>query len=62
MILTFANDDECIHQIFVDGPVFHFDTKEKAPGESGIESATQAGTFAAHCHIHPKMKRVVTIP
>jgi plastocyanin len=59
--LTFTNDDEFIHQIFVGGPVFSFDTKEKVPGESDTETFTQSGTFEVHCHIHPKMKLVVTV-
>ena len=60
--LTFTNNDEFIHQIYVAAETFSFDTKEKAPGEADTESFTTAGTFEVHCHIHPKMKRVVTIP
>ena len=59
--LTFTNNDEFIHQIFVAGDNFGFDTKEKAPGENEIQTFTQAGTFEVHCHIHPKMKLVVHV-
>ena len=59
--VTFTNDDEFIHQIFLDGAAFHFDTKEKVPGESDTEIFTQAGTFEVRCHIHPKMKFSVTV-
>lgn len=59
--ITFTNDDEFIHQIFLDGQKFSFDTKEKMPGESDTEIFTQAGTFEVHCHIHPKMKLAVTV-
>ncbi len=56
--LTFTNNDEFIHQIFVLGL---FDSEEKNPGENLTESFTQAGTFEVHCHIHPKMRLVVHV-
>jgi plastocyanin len=56
--LTFVNDDEFIHQIYVDGL---FDSDERAPGESLTETFTRSGTFEVHCHIHPKMKLVVHV-
>jgi plastocyanin len=56
--LTFTNNDEFIHQIFVSGL---FDSDEKSPGENLTENFTQAGTFEVHCHIHPKMKLVVHV-
>ena len=59
--LTFANDDEFIHQIYVDGKDFSFDTDEKGPGENITEAFTQSGTFEVQCHIHPKMKLVVHV-
>jgi plastocyanin len=59
--ITFTNNDEFIHQIYVAAENFGFDTKEKAPGEADTESFTTAGTFEVHCHIHPKMKLVVRV-
>ena len=59
--LTFANDDEFIHQIYVDGKDFSFDTSEKSPGEFISEIFTQSGTFEVQCHIHPKMKLIVHV-
>jgi plastocyanin len=56
--LTFTNEDEFIHQIYVVGL---FDSEEKSPGENLTESFTQTGTFEVHCHIHPKMKLVVHV-
>ncbi len=56
--LTFTNNDEFIHQIYVTGL---FDSEEKAPGQNLTENFTQAGTFEVHCHIHPKMKLVVHV-
>ena len=56
--LTFTNNDEFIHQIFVSGL---FDSDEKSPGENLTESFTQSGTFEVQCHIHPKMKLLVHV-
>jgi plastocyanin len=59
--LTFTNNDEFIHQIYLTAQNFNFDTKEKAPGEKDVETFTEAGTFQVHCHIHPKMQLVVHV-
>ena len=59
--LTVTNNDEFIHQIYVEGPGFSFDSNEKAPGENITESFTASGTFQVRCHIHPKMKLVVHV-
>ena len=56
--LTFTNNDEFIHQIYVSGL---FDSDEKAPGQNISESFPDAGTFEVRCHIHPKMKLVVHV-
>jgi plastocyanin len=56
--VTFNNDDEFIHQMYVDGL---FDSSEKAPGERLTESFPRSGTFEVKCHIHPKMKLTVRV-
>ena len=56
--LTFTNNDEFIHQIFVMGL---FDSDERSPGQNLTESFPQAGTFEVRCHIHPKMKLIVHV-
>lgn len=56
--LTFTNEDEFIHQMYVDGL---FDSDEKNPGEKLVQPFTRAGTFEVHCHIHPKMRLVVHV-
>jgi len=56
--LTFTNEDEFIHQMYVDGL---FDSDEKNPGEKLVQSFNRAGTFEVKCHIHPKMKLVVKV-
>lgn len=59
--LTFTNNDDFIHQIFVESQDFRFDTDEKSPGEDVTETFTQSGTFVVQCHIHPKMKLIVHV-
>lgn len=56
--LTVTNEDEFIHQIYVDGL---FDSDEKVPGQNIVETFPRAGTFEVRCHIHPKMKLVVHV-
>jgi plastocyanin len=59
--LTFTNNDDFIHQIYVQAPGFSFDTEEKNPGQNVTQTFTSAGTFEVRCHIHPKMKLVVRV-
>jgi plastocyanin len=56
--LTFANADEFIHQMYVDGL---FDSDERLPGQNLTEDFSRTGTFEVRCHIHPKMKLVVRV-
>jgi plastocyanin len=56
--VTFTNDDEFIHQMYVEGL---FDSAEKRPGERLTEAFPASGTFEVKCHIHPKMKLVVRV-
>ena len=56
--LTFTNNDNYLHQIYVDGL---FDSDEKAPGENLKEVFTTAGTFQVRCHIHPTMKMMLVV-
>jgi plastocyanin len=56
--LTFTNEDEFIHQMFVDGL---FDSPEKRPGQNLTEVFERSGTFEVRCHIHPKMKLTVRV-
>jgi len=56
--LTFTNEDEFIHQMYVDGL---FDSDEKNPGEKLVQFFNRAGTFEVHCHIHPKMRLLVRV-
>jgi plastocyanin len=59
--LHFTNQDEFIHQIYVKSDALNVDTDEKAPGETVDITFPTSGTFEVHCHIHPKMRLVVTV-
>ena len=59
--LQFANDDEFIHQIYVKSDGFNVDTDESSPGTVITVPFNVSGTFEVHCHIHPKMRLVVTV-
>ncbi|HUB85658.1 MAG TPA: cupredoxin domain-containing protein [Rhizomicrobium sp.] len=59
--LNVKNQDEFIHQIYVDSPNFDYDSEEQAPGETLHIAFPQAGTFPVRCHIHPKMLLIVHV-
>jgi plastocyanin len=60
-IIQFHNDDDFIHQIYVDAKSFNFDTDESPPGNVIAIKFTTPGTFEVHCHIHPKMELTVNV-
>lgn len=53
--IRFLNDDAFLHQVYVDGPSFKFESPEQEPGQNVDIRFAQAGTFTVLCHIHPKM-------
>jgi plastocyanin len=59
--LQFNNQDEFIHQIYVDSPAMTFDSAEQPPGQVVSVTFPQAGDFPVRCHIHPKMKLIVHV-
>jgi plastocyanin len=59
--LNFSNEDEFIHQIYVDVEGFNYDSAEQSPGEVFHITFPDAGTFPVRCHIHPKMLLVVHV-
>jgi len=59
--LDFSNQDEFIHQIYVDSPGFNYDSAEQQPGEVFHVHFPDAGTFPVRCHIHPKMLLTVHV-
>jgi plastocyanin len=59
--LRFDNEDDFIHQIFVDSDVTRFDSAEQPPGENVDVTFPVKGTFPVRCHIHPKMLLTVHV-
>ena len=59
--LLFANDDEFLHQIYVDSRNMSFDSDEQPPGQAIEVSFPRSGTFPVRCHIHPKMLLTVRV-
>lgn len=59
--LVFDNEDDFIHQIYVDSNVTKFDSDEQPPGQTVSVTFPTAGTFPVRCHIHPKMLLLVHV-
>ena len=59
--VQFVNEDDFIHQIYVDASGFSFDSDETEPGKSVTVRFTTPGTYQVRCHIHPKMLISVTV-
>ena len=51
----FTNEDEFLHQIYVDSKDMIFDSAEQLPGQAIDVRFPRAGIFPVRCHIHPKM-------
>lgn len=60
-LVHFANEDEFIHQIYVKSEKMNFDSAEQAPGTTIDLLFSETGTFRFRCHIHPKMRLLVTV-
>ena len=59
--LAIHNDDEYVHQVFVDSPNFKFDSGEQDVGQTVEITFPVAGTYQVLCAIHPKMQLDVTV-
>ena len=60
-LVQFLNDDEFIHQIFIQSKTFNFDSAESEPGNHIDVIFPAAGNYEVRCHIHPKMHLLVTV-
>jgi plastocyanin len=49
------NDDRVLHHVYIESPIFEFDSGEQPPGRSVEIRFAKDGTFAVRCDIHPKM-------
>jgi plastocyanin len=59
--VLFTNEDEFLHQIYVDSRNMSFDSPEQAPGQTIEVNFPRSGTFPVRCHIHPKMLLTVQV-
>jgi plastocyanin len=59
--LLFTNDDEFLHQIYVDSRNMSFDSDEQPPGQAIVVNFPRSGAFSVRCHIHPKMLLIVHV-
>jgi plastocyanin len=59
--IVFDNEDEFIHQIYIDSNQMDFDSREQYPGELITVQFAKSGTFPVRCHIHPKMLLIVQV-
>ena len=59
--LDFSNQDEFIHQIYVDTNDFGYDSEEQPPGVVFHITFPDPGTYFVRCHIHPKMLLTVHV-
>ena len=59
--VLFTNEDEFLHQIYVDSRNMSFDSPEQAPGQTIEVNFPRSGTFPVRCHIHPKMLLTVRV-
>ena len=59
--VLFTNEDEYLHQIYVDSKDMSFDSPEQAQGQTIEVNFPRPGTFPVRCHIHPKMLLTVRV-
>ena len=59
--VQFTNEDEFLHQIYVDSKSMPFDSPEQAPGQTIEVNFPRSGTFPVRCHIHPKMLLTIRV-
>jgi plastocyanin len=51
----FDNNDDFVHQIFVQSPSFSYESDEQPPSHALNVTFPTKGTFDVQCRIHPKM-------
>lgn len=59
--ITVLNDDNRTHNVRIVSPVMNFNSGAQEPGESIDLKFDSAGTFEAHCGIHPTMELTIVV-
>ena len=60
-VLRVSNDDEFVHQIYINEPTMTYESDEQEPGRTVDVRLAKPGTFQVRCHIHPRMLMQVTV-
>ncbi len=60
-VVRFTNSDPFPHEMYVDSPTFKVETGIQDPGTTQDVSFPIAGTFTAHCSIHPLMSLKIDV-
>lgn len=59
--VRFTNEDEFLHQVYVETVSFAFDSNEQSPGEDVEVAFTVPGEYEVRCDIHPRMSLKVIV-
>jgi plastocyanin len=59
--IKFTNNDRTTHHVWTKDNGVNISSPALKPGESYTVTLAKAGTYVFKCHIHPKMKLVVTV-
>lgn len=59
--IKFTNSDRTTHHIWTSDNGLNVSSPALKPGDSYSVKLVKAGTYTFQCHIHPKMKIVVTV-
>ncbi|QGY06235.1 methylamine utilization protein [Methylobacterium mesophilicum SR1.6/6] len=60
--ITIVNDDDnFVHQAYIDTEEFAFDSGDIEPGTKAVITFPKEGDFTVLCGVHPKMKLAVRV-
>lgn len=60
--ITVVNDDDnLVHQAYIDHEAFAFDSGDIEPGDRAVITFPTEGEFTVLCGIHPKMKLAIHV-
>ena len=59
--IKFTNSDRTTHHIWTNDNGLNISSPALKPGDAYSVKLVKAGTYTFQCHIHPKMKLIVTV-